>query len=204
MGACLHWSECAIRIPQMYPQIIGGARVVFSHGFPGLVSYFRVISWLLWGVHVHHCSVDVSWKYSSVPCVCDQLLPNLMKAGIKMNTNFVVPRFLAFDVAQVAAWARFTAFTPKSDQHRISPAASPEILHDSMENLTFHSLLWWKMIILYNSHYLAENIVSVKGWENILFKLESERVNVYRNIYFILVHNPFFILHSHSNQPVRM
>ena len=38
--------------------------------------------------------------------------------------------------------------TPKSDQYRISSAASPEITPHSMKNLAFHSLLRWKTIIL--------------------------------------------------------
>ena len=36
-------------------------------------------------------------------------------------------------------------FTAKSDQFQISPAALPEILHHSVKNLAFHSLLRWKM-----------------------------------------------------------
>ena len=56
-----------------------------------------------------------------------------------------------------------TCFT-KSDQRKISPAASLEnITSHSMENLTLYSLLRWKMIVL-------------PGWENVLFELESKRV----------------------------
>ena len=41
-------------------------------------------------------------------------------------------------------------FTPESDQCQNSPATSQEIWHSrSMENLTLHSLLRWKVIILY-------------------------------------------------------
>ena len=41
-------------------------------------------------------------------------------------------------------------FTPESNQCQISPPASPEILasHSCKENLAFHSLLGWKIIIL--------------------------------------------------------
>ena len=43
----------------------------------------------------------------------------------------------------------FNPFTPESDQCQNSPAASQEIMTShSMENLTFHSLLRWKVIIL--------------------------------------------------------
>ena len=41
-------------------------------------------------------------------------------------------------------------FTPESDQCQNSPATSQEIWHSrSMENLTLHSLLRWKVIKLY-------------------------------------------------------
>ena len=36
---------------------------------------------------------------------------------------------------------RLNPIAPKSDQFQISPAVSPEILHDSMKNLAFHSEL---------------------------------------------------------------
>ena len=43
----------------------------------------------------------------------------------------------------------FNPFTPESDQCQISPPAPSEILHHtSKENLAFHSLLRWKMIII--------------------------------------------------------
>ena len=50
----------------------------------------------------------------------------------------------------------------------------------SMGNLTFHSLLRWKVIIL---QILATSLIQynrfLKGWENTLFELRSERVNLY-------------------------
>ena len=44
-------------------------------------------------------------------------------------------------------------------------------------NLAFHSLLRWKMTIL---PILTTSLIhfSLKGWENVLFELGSERVNV--------------------------
>ena len=72
----------------------------------------------------------------------------------------------------------FNPFTPKSDQFLISPAASPELLHNTvMENLAFHSLPRWKMIIL---PIFTTSLIhfSLKGWENVLFELgRSERLN---------------------------
>ena len=46
-----------------------------------------------------------------------------------------------------------------------------------MENVTFHSLLRWKVIIL---QILATSLISrfLKGWENGLFELRSERVKI--------------------------
>ena len=45
--------------------------------------------------------------------------------------------------------------TPARDINFTSPAASPEVKHHSMKNMTFHSSLRWKMIILHtNSHYI--------------------------------------------------
>ena len=45
---------------------------------------------------------------------------------------------------------RWQPFTPKSDQYEISPTASrSNMTSHSMENLAFHSLLRWKMIVLY-------------------------------------------------------
>ena len=48
------------------------------------------------------------------------------------------------------SWYGFIAntdtFTPKSDQFRISPAASPEITHHTVwRNVAFHSLLRWEI-----------------------------------------------------------
>ena len=55
---------------------------------------------------------------------------------------------------------------------------SPEILHHIGEELGLYSLLRWKMIIL---PILTPTLIhfSLKGWENVLFKLRSERVKTY-------------------------
>ena len=44
-----------------------------------------------------------------------------------------------------------------------------------MENLGFHSLLRWKMIVLPNYHCITIHF-SIKVWENVLFELGSEGV----------------------------
>ena len=75
----------------------------------------------------------------------------------------------------VCPWV-FKPFTPKSDQCQISPAASPEILH--------HTVWRTWLFIAYQvdkwSYYqfsLHHSYVSLlKGWENVLLELGSERV----------------------------
>ena len=53
-----------------------------------------------------------------------------------------------------SASALINPFTPKSDQVQMSPAASPVILHHSVDNLASHSLLRLKDDYCTNSHYL--------------------------------------------------
>ena len=68
-------------------------------------------------------------------------------------------------------------FSPKSDQFEISPTASPEILQyiTQYEELAFHKLIQMKDDYATNSHYLTHSF-PLKGWENVLFELGSERV----------------------------
>ena len=65
-----------------------------------------------------------------------------------------------------------TPSLPRVIKCQISPAASPlsNITSDSTENLAFHTLLRWKMIIL---PILPTSPIqfSLKGWENVLFEL---------------------------------
>ena len=57
-----------------------------------------------------------------------------------------------------------------SDEFKIPPVASPEILHPTVWR-TFHSLQRWKMIVLpMNSHYLTYTFL-FNGWENVLFEV---------------------------------
>ena len=71
----------------------------------------------------------------------------------------------------------FNPFTPKSYQFsNFSGSLTRNITSHSMENLAFHSFLRLKMIIL---PILTISLIhlSLKGWENVLFELGSERVN---------------------------
>ena len=68
-------------------------------------------------------------------------------------------------------------FTPKSDQFQISPAASPVIIHHIVWRIQlFIALLRCKIILL---PILTTSLIycSLKGCENVLFELGSERVN---------------------------
>ena len=69
------------------------------------------------------------------------------------------------------------AFTPESDQVQISPAASPAVI--------FHHTLWrtWLFLAYSDDKRLCYQLFiaslvnsSIKGWENVLFELGSERV----------------------------
>ena len=69
----------------------------------------------------------------------------------------------------------FNPFTPKSDQVQISPAASPVILHHTVWRI-------WLFIAYSDEKWLYYQIriaslihFCIKGWENVLFELGSER-----------------------------
>ena len=73
----------------------------------------------------------------------------------------------------------FNPFTPKSDQVQISPVASPVIWHHTVwRTWLFIAYSDWKMILV---PVLTTSLIhfSLKGWENVLFELGSERVNKY-------------------------
>ena len=95
--------------------------------------------------------------------------PNLARC----DYNYVYKLWLECSITQTP----LNPFTPKTDQVQISPAASPEILHHTVwRTWVFIASLRWKLIIL---PIIATPLVhfSLKGWENVLFELGSERVN---------------------------
>ena len=72
----------------------------------------------------------------------------------------------------------FNPFTPESDQSQISPPAPPEILHHTVRRT-------WLIIAYSDERWLSYKfslshlcIFSLKGWENGLFELRSERVKL--------------------------
>ena len=74
----------------------------------------------------------------------------------------------------------FNPFTPKSDQCQISPAASPAILHHTVWRTSLF-IAYSHEIWLYYQFWLHHlYIFSLRGWENVLFELGSERVKVSR------------------------
>ena len=74
--------------------------------------------------------------------------------------------------------ACISPFTPESDQCQNSPAASPEILHHTVRRtwlfIAYSDEKWlYYKFLLHHSYNLF-----LKGWENTLFELRSERVNM--------------------------
>ena len=73
--------------------------------------------------------------------------------------------------------APINPFTPKSDQFQISPAATPEIWHHTVWKTWLfiaHSDRRW---LYYQFSLLHSYNCFLKGWENTLFELRSERVS---------------------------
>ena len=70
----------------------------------------------------------------------------------------------------------FNPFTPESDQCQISPAASQEILHHTVRRtwlfIAYSDEKW--LYYKFSLHHSYNRFL--KGWENTLFELRSERV----------------------------
>ena len=69
-------------------------------------------------------------------------------------------------------------FTPESDQYQISPAASPEILHHTVRRTWIFIAYSDERRLQYKFSLPHLYIFSLKGWENVLFELRSERDNI--------------------------
>ena len=69
-------------------------------------------------------------------------------------------------------------FTPESDQCQISPPAPPEILHHTVWRtwlfIAYSDEKW--LYYKFSLHHSYNRFL--KGWENTLFELRSERVNI--------------------------
>ena len=99
-----------------------------------------------------------------------------VSSGVKSLLNTVVVIFVSIANAANLVYP----VTPKSDQVQISPAAFPVILHHTVwRTWLFIAYSDWKMIIL---PILTTPLIyfSLKGWENVLFELGSERVNIFK------------------------
>ena len=70
----------------------------------------------------------------------------------------------------------FNPFTPKSDQCQISPAASPEILHHPVWRTWMFIAYWVDKWLYYQFSLHRSYVFLLKGWENVLLELGSERV----------------------------
>ena len=97
---------------------------------------------------------------------------------------YILVRYRAHNCRSTWSWDQvvlhthdtLNPFTPKSDQVKISPVASPVILHHTVwRTWLFIAYSDWKMILV---PVLTTSLIhfSWKGWENSLFELGIERV----------------------------
>ena len=87
----------------------------------------------------------------------------------------VYSRFYSQTIWEVVV--RINSFASKSDQLQNSSAASPEILHHTVWR-TWHFIAYSDERWLQYQFSLPHLYISLlEGWENVLFRLESERVN---------------------------
>ena len=108
------------------------------------------------------CQHPVSQAVNNCPSQRDTPLaqkrqPSLPSAMVSRGFFGIAPlRDEDGPLTQTRRFRVFNPFTPKSDQVQISPAASPEILHNRV----------WNMIIL---PILTTSLIrfSLKGWENV-------------------------------------
>ena len=70
----------------------------------------------------------------------------------------------------------FNPFNPESDQCQISPAASPEILRHTVWRTWLFIAYSGERWLYYKFLLPHLYIFSLRGWENVLFELRSERV----------------------------
>ena len=94
------------------------------------------------------------------------MLSSLCTESDQANSKFPMKEHYSHIIA--SSHSLVNPFTPKSDQFKISPAASPEtwlFIAYSDEKWLHYQILTASLI-----HF------SIKGWENVLFDLGSERV----------------------------
>ena len=122
-------------------------RISYIH----LVADYRLNRQVVWR---HRQCHDTPWPRDSVkvevkfPLECNFCFPCvhfMLRQMHRLELSFIRSRPSIEFLGDVLT---FNPFTTRSDQSPISPAASPGILHHSMKNLAFHSLLRRKMITL--------------------------------------------------------
>ena len=77
---------------------------------------------------------------------------------------------------------RLIPFTPESDQCQISPPAPPEILHHTLRRTWLFIAYSDEKWLYYKFSLPHLCILSLKGRENVLFELRSERVMIFLEI----------------------
>ena len=110
--------------------------------------------------------------------------------GLKSNPGFKFELLLSFSYGCIIPETGEVSFSIYPYYWEWSMSKFPcsltrNMTSHSMENLTFHSLLRWKVIILQFSLHPSYNRF-LKGWENTLFELRNERVKNWRNGFFFL------------------
>ena len=94
-----------------------------------------------------------------------------------VNTEWFVAGEWFLSAQVQPASSQFNPFTPESDQCQNSPAASQEIWHHTVWRtwlfIAYSDEKW--LYYKFSLHYSYNRFL--KGWENTLFELRSERVN---------------------------
>ena len=114
-----------------------------------------------------HCDDDATSRCNNKEYELHRIpLPSVASATVSLSIRHIRP-------TPSTKVAILNPFTPKSDQFQISPAALQEILHHTV---------WRTWLTQMKDDYTANSLTtspiqfSIKGWENVIFELESERV----------------------------
>ena len=93
------------------------------------------------------------------------------------NMLHLLPNFLDFLLTSKALFFQVNPFTPESDQCQNSPAASQEIWHHTVQRIWLFIAYSDEKWLYYEFSLHHSYNCFLKGWENTLFELRSERVN---------------------------
>ena len=191
-------------------ELVSALKRIFStlSGFLSICSIFSL------------ASTDFAVPPKPVACICDKpqgTLPlainffishgttigsniELVNVTPTINQRFCLGQGMLFSFPSVSSplslslksptQSNLNPLTPKSDQYQISPAASPEILPRTVWRT-------WLFIAYSDARWLYYQLslpsvikFSLQGWENAVFELGSERVNLWPHLLPELAPNP--------------